>query len=283
MNTHCYIVPLHNGLECIRDNSGYMARLWLLPNLLSLDAPLVALAWQDLLARSTQLPLAPQARLSLGLSVWAIYLADRILDARRPYATAEAPRHQFYRNHPLAARTLLALVLLATATSLMLLPSAIVQAGVLVLAAVAVYLAAIHSGVAPRIPKEFAVALLFPTGTFLAAWVASPHPTALLLLFLPFFLLCLGNLCALETWEWRRWGSTGAGPSPAVRKLADTLPYWAALLGITCLTASPSPWYLASGISALLLATLAGFHKKLPPDARRVLADALLLAALIPR
>ncbi|MEO8663694.1 MAG: hypothetical protein ABI693_34880 [Bryobacteraceae bacterium] len=260
-----------------------MARLWLLPNLLSLDAPLVALAWQDLLARSTHLPLPPQARLSLGLSVWAIYLADRILDARRPFTTAEAPRHQFYRNHPLAARTLLALVLLATTVSVILLPSAIVKAGFLVLAAVAVYLAAIHSGVAPKIPKEFAVALLFPTGTFLAAWVASPHPAPLLLLFLPFFLLCLGNLCVLETWEWRRWGSIGARPSDAVRKLADTLPYWATLLGLISLAVGSAPWYLASGISALLLATLARFHKKLPPDVRRVLADALLLTPLFLR
>jgi len=106
---------------------------------------------------------------------------------------------------------------------------------------------------------------------------------ALLPLFLPFFLLCLGNLCALETWEWRRWGSAAPSPSPAVRWLADTLPYWAALLGIVCLAAGPAPWYLASALAALLLSTLAFFHNRLPPDIRRVLADALLLTPLLLR
>lgn len=54
------------------------------PNLLSLDAPAVALVWQDFLARTFGIPLRMPARLVLGLTVWAIYLGDRLLDVRGP-------------------------------------------------------------------------------------------------------------------------------------------------------------------------------------------------------
>ena len=54
--------------------------LWLWPNLLSLDAPLVALVWQDFAAHSFGHPLRLPARIVLALTVWAIYVVDRLLD-----------------------------------------------------------------------------------------------------------------------------------------------------------------------------------------------------------
>jgi len=57
---------------------------WSWLNILSLDAPLIAVLWQALLARTFHIPLRPSGRLALGLTVWAIYLADRVLDARTP-------------------------------------------------------------------------------------------------------------------------------------------------------------------------------------------------------
>ena len=58
--------------------------LWLWPNLLSLDAPLVAVLWQSFLAYRFSLPLRLSGCLALGLTVWSIYLLDRLLDARQP-------------------------------------------------------------------------------------------------------------------------------------------------------------------------------------------------------
>jgi hypothetical protein len=46
----------------------------------SLDAPLVALVWQDFLARCYPHPLLFPARMVLVLTVWAIYIADRSLN-----------------------------------------------------------------------------------------------------------------------------------------------------------------------------------------------------------
>ena len=49
------------------------ARLWLWPNLLSLDAPVVAVLWQFLFARCFQAPVDALAALLLLLTVWLIY------------------------------------------------------------------------------------------------------------------------------------------------------------------------------------------------------------------
>src|SRR6202035_5180189 len=89
--------------------------LWLWPNLLSLDAPLIAVLWQGFLAYRFSLPLRPAARLVLGLTVWAIYLLDRLLDARKPAALHEAARHRYYRRHSKLMTALLAIVLGADA------------------------------------------------------------------------------------------------------------------------------------------------------------------------
>src|ERR1700719_1801587 len=84
--------------------------VWQWFNLFSLDAPLIALVWQDFLSRCYPTVLHPTGRAVLGLTVWAIYLADRLLDVRRPATTTESIRHAFYRRHRAFAITLFALV-----------------------------------------------------------------------------------------------------------------------------------------------------------------------------
>jgi len=68
--------------------------LW--PNLLSLDAPLVAALWQILFVRCFRAPEDPLPAALLVSAVWLIYSADRMLDAWR--GTGGRPRHEFYRR-----------------------------------------------------------------------------------------------------------------------------------------------------------------------------------------
>src|SRR3954453_17574936 len=51
---------------------------WL--NVVCLDAPIVAVAWQWLFARSFQVPIARGATAALFLTAWLIYLTDRLVD-----------------------------------------------------------------------------------------------------------------------------------------------------------------------------------------------------------
>jgi len=257
--------------------------LWLLPNLLSLDAPLVAVVWQDLLARSTASPLRWPARLVLGLTVWAIYLADRLLDVRRPAVGPESARHSFYRRHRRgAALLLLAVVSADAAVTIFLLRPAVFHTGLFALAGVLSYLAVVHLGLGWRPPKEILVALLFVTGTFLVAWTwdaAEGRP--LLLPAAAFFLLCLANLVAIETWEWRELRVEASGrPQPLVLGLGAHLPLWTAALGAACLLFGSSPWFGAVGAAAALTAALTLVGRRLPLTVRRVLIDAVLLTPL---
>jgi len=71
---------------------------WLWPNVLALDAPVIAVAWQELFARGFGVTLEIAPRLALFCAVWAVYLADRWLDSRG--SDDRQARHLFPRRHP---------------------------------------------------------------------------------------------------------------------------------------------------------------------------------------
>ena len=257
---------------------------WLWPNLLSLDAPLVAAVWQDFVARSFHVPLRPAGRIALFLTVWAIYIADRLLDVRRPANAAESARHRFYRRYRASAGALLAVLLAADfAIVAFWLRPAVLRNGLAPLAAVLVYLAALNIGPSQRrIPKEFAVAFLFTTGTFLVAWTNDPaSPLALLLPAVAFFVLCLANLAAIERWEAAELRRTAPPAHPAARALARAALVWIPLFAAAALAGARDPWYAAVALSAAAIAGLLCLGGRLPLDARRVLVDAALLTPLL--
>ena len=256
---------------------------WLWPNLLSLDAPLIAVLWQSFLAQRFIVPLRPTARIALFLTVWAIYIADRLLDVRHPAVTAESERHRFYRRHRASAGYLLVGLLAATLAIIVLrLRPAVLRNGLVPLAAVVFYLAALNFGGARRqIAKELVVAFVFTTGTFLVAWTNDPaSPLTLLAPAAAFFLLCLANLVAIEKWEWEELRHGAEPPHPSTRALVRGLRIWVPAFAAAALLRGRDPWYLAIGASAGIMAGLvwAGPHVK--PEARRVLVDAALLTPL---
>ena len=118
-------------------------QLWLWPNLLSLDAPLLAVLWLNLFAVSAQFAVTPTATLTLALVVWAIYIADRLLDSLRHDASSAA-RHQFCRQHRAAFAVTLALLLAAIGWLLGDLQAHALRAGLVMIAVVAAYFAAVH-------------------------------------------------------------------------------------------------------------------------------------------
>lgn len=261
-----------------------MGPFWLWPNLLSLDAPILAVLWQSFLARCYGIPLRPAARVTLFLAVWAIYIADRLLDVRRPATTAESARHRFYRRHPRFGSWLLAAVLAATATvSLVWLRPSVFRNGMVPLAGALVYLAAINlARTGHPVAKEVVVALVFTTGTFLVAWTNDPvSPGALLPPAMAFCLLCLANLAAIEKWEWEELRRFKEPPHPMTRGLVRVVPAGAPLLAATALVWSRDPWYLAIGLAAAGIAALLFAGQRISHEARRLLVDAALLTPLL--
>ncbi len=262
----------------------HSAPFWLWPNLLSLDAPLVAVLWQSFLAYRFSIPLPPAAPLVLGLTVWAVYLLDRLLDARRPASVDEPARHRFYRRHSRLMLALLVLVAAADAAfAVSRLRPVILLDGLIPLAGVLVYLAVFHIwNPSSKIPKEVAAAILFTAGTFLTAWT-TPRRGTLAWAAVAFFLLCLANMVAIEAWEWRE-NSAQIRLHPITHWLARTYLCWVTLAVITCVLEAAitghSEWYTSIAVSAGACGLLFWFGRRVPLEARRALVDGVLLSPL---
>jgi hypothetical protein len=246
--------------------------IWLWFNVLSLDAPLIALVWQDFLARCYPTALHWPGRAVLGLTVWAIYLADRLLDVRHPASPLESLRHRFYRRNRIFAQTLFALVVSIdlAVTRIWLRPS-LFTAGLLLAGAVALYLGAFPlTAWGTTAWKKPIAALLFTAGTFLIAWSGTGHPVQELAWpALAFCALCLANLLMIERWSQ---GSASVGPRVWI---------WLVLLLIPVIASRHSNWFEAIVFSAAGLCALARWGRRMPGDARCVLADAVLLTPLL--
>lgn len=75
-------------------------RIWQWPNVLSLDAALIAVFWQSLFAVTIDHPSSLNAAIVLALSVWLTYQADRLFDvSKRPIDQLLSTRHQFAHKH----------------------------------------------------------------------------------------------------------------------------------------------------------------------------------------
>lgn len=265
--------------------------LWLWPNLLSLDALLVAVLWLHLFAVCWQVHISPIVTVVLALVVWMIYVADRLSDVlRADPQTALLPRHEFYRRHrKVVIRTLIA-VLGVTCVFCLKLDAPTFKFGVMLMIFVGAYFAVVHRVRAKwrtHLPKEAAVALVFGVGTFFPVWLHASHSNEAMLLALGLFILiCWLNLVLIEYAEWTSLsGRHSDAPHPT------TLAAGKYLLPIGLTTAMATGCLAAAGVerwvltavscSALALAVLGLCWRNLSLNKMRVLADATLLSPAV--
>lgn len=268
--------------------------IWLLPNLLSLDAPLVAVVWLWMFARTWGVSYHPtHGYVVLALGVWVLYVADRLLDAA---LHGDSPRcqarHHFHRKHwrKFAAGAVVASIA-ALATILMKSPMAIfsylIVEGVLVAGFFG--FATFTRSPADNIPyaKNILGGAAFAFGTALVAHVYFYDKGIQDLLlsreFIAFAVLCILNISAIDLWE-----HAECSPDPevkAVDELSLTLPL--ALLGTAVFLfawqaqepdKSSRPFFYAILTGAALLFVLNLKRAQFSLEALRVLADLALVA-----
>lgn len=284
-------------------------RLW---HLASLDAPTVAVVWSLAFAWAVHIRLPLWLVAVLALTTWAIYIADRLLDARKALrfdcVSILRDRHFFHWRHrrwfaPLSFFAVIgAAILVASRMAHASLPS-----GTVIAVAAFGYFARVHSssGLAQPTPrprriahnlilsKELLVGVLFTAGCLLPAWMRSaerPWPLALAAVF--FAALAWLNCHAIEHWEsqpWqlRPWRTGARSDSPnGVARDASIVALAGFFLALVFAATQPSAVRIAellaaAAASCLLLALLDRLRHRITPLALRAAADLVLLTPLV--
>ncbi len=261
-------------------------------NLLCLDAPLVAIVWQWLFARSFGAHLTWPLRVLLFLTAWLIYLGDRFADTiRLPVDAPRSERHSFCQEHVVGWWIAIVVIFVVDAAlALRTLDLQLFFLGGTLAAICAVYLFLNHlfGGRWRPVPmKEKAVGVLFAAGTTLAVVGQLPGLTiSFAFAVVLFAMLCTLNCLCIASWE--RELDTAQGktslltgwPSTerALRPLGLFIVAMALVLMIVWRFAAPL--WLCLAASALLLNRLQT-ATSLPRDNRTALADLVLLTPLV--
>jgi hypothetical protein len=277
--------------------------IWLIPNLLSLDAPLVAVVWLYIFAKTWRIDYHPwPAYAALALAAWGIYAADRLFDGMlRGGAGDLSLRHRVHRR---LRRVLAVAVPLAFCgamwISLHYLPTAVFSYAAVGTAMVAAFFISSLFAAAGEIPyvKNLLAGLAFSYGTAVGAHVYTSHGMALggggnvfsagafdLLgspEMLTFGVLCAMNITAVDLWERAR-----GIEDPEVRAADEIslimplalLAGFALLFAMRADPASPiRPFYYAILVAAASLLVVNRVKHQFSGDALRVIADLCLLA-----
>lgn len=176
-------------------------------NLVCLDAPLVAVAWLWLFARTFRIPLQVGNCVALFLTAWLIYLGDRLADSASLEPDGpQSLRQQFCRRH--RKLWIIVLALVAGFDAYIVWRTTALETflvGVVVGLLALIYLVINHPlGLIWRsLPaKELAIGILFTAGIFVALMPAfSFRQIPFALCALLFAALCALNCISIASWE----------------------------------------------------------------------------------
>lgn len=267
---------------------------WLIPNLLSLDAPLVAIAWLWVFAKTWRLGYHQwEAYAVLGMAVWLIYAADRLFDVAMASGSGipVEERHRFHERFKSIFIRLIWAVFVAT-TALVLLRMPIVIYNYLLLGAVLVAgfygLSMIQQSEKSEIPlaKNIMAGFTFAYGTAMMAHLfRQEYGIGDMLLsreFLSFAALCTVNISAIDMWEHAARSTdseTRASDELALTLALGLLGGAALLFALLDNSQATRPFYYSILSAAALIYVLNRNRDKLGTRLLRVLAD---LAMLVP-
>ena len=266
----------------------FAVRIW---HLASLDAPTVAVVWCLALAWAIDVPLPRWVPALLPLGVWAVYIADRLLDARPGIQSLDLDqlhdRHIFHWRHrrilvPVAAICSIAAAWIVTNR----MPGILRVHNSLLAAASLAYFARVHTKrrLFPPLSKEFLVGALFALGCSAPIWSRAHFAHAmqwcpLLTATATFVLLAWLNCRAIDRWE----SSSQRANRYSVSSLGMVLAGLATLCSVLLagLQFRVSWLLVCAAISALLLAALDRIRTRLTPVTLRAAADLVLLTPAI--
>jgi len=266
-------------------------RLW---HLTSLDAPTVAVVWSLGFAWAGGVRLPVWIPVLLALAGWAVYIGDRLMDARTALRNGDfeglRERHLFhYRHWRVLAPLAVCAAAGAAAILLTLMPAAARGRNSVLAAAALLYFTGVHSArrpawmerfwLAPIFKKELLVGVLFTAACALPALsrVAAQARLPLITAAVFFALLAWLNCHAIDRWE-----SLTYVLRPWIFRLACFLALAGLVTAILLIEhrARAAALVLTGVASSMLLAGLDRLRNRLCPLALRAAADLVLLTPL---
>lgn len=284
------------------------ATLWSAPaalrywHLASLDAPTVAAVWSLAFAWVAGVRLAAWVIALQVLTVWTVYVGDRLLDARaglsqranlrqpdidlrQQPANGLRERHYFHwRRRRILVPSACIAACAAACIAARCMPIVVKERGSLLAAASALYFTRVHAGRVRRLlRKELLVGILFTAGCALPS--ASP---AIAVPAIFFAALAWLNCSAIEIWETGKpdgertplaAGRPAQPRSIVPRSNAIALACAGVIIAATLLPFTPraAAMLAAGALSAVLLAFLDRARERITAVAVRALADLVLL------
>ncbi len=161
-------------------------------NILSLDVAAGAVICASFFGRLLEVSILPQGLTSLGLTVWIIYTADHLLDARKLKQDASTQRHRFHQRHFKSLLLVLIVAVLVDATQIYFIRSMVFVTGLALS-----FLVGIYFLIQQRIGflKEFFGTLLYTGGVLLAPLSVNDQlSSSIILLILQFGITAWINL-----------------------------------------------------------------------------------------
>lgn len=167
-----------------------VAKGYRLINTLSIDVVAGAVCSALFFARLLQVSLLPYGIISLALTVWIIYTADHLLDAKRVEGVATTRRHHFHQQYFSVLSLCLLLALVSNIVLLFFIREQVLVGGLFLICGVSMYLL-LHTYL--KVPKEVLISILYTCGVLLPSFMVTP----VIWQELPYWLIAQFTLSAL--------------------------------------------------------------------------------------
>jgi 4-hydroxybenzoate polyprenyltransferase len=162
-------------------------------NILSIDTALGAVVCSMFFAKLISANVWVYGKIALGLSVWIIYTADHLLDARKVKGVASSERHRFHQKHFRSLLILMILALVIDLTVVSFMRKSLLEYGFALSIVVAFYLVISRF---LKMLKEVFIAFIYTIGVMLPALADQEHLLNQwdILFMFNFFLIAAANL-----------------------------------------------------------------------------------------
>jgi hypothetical protein len=264
---------------------------WLYPNVLSLDAPIVAVVWLSVFAKVWNVSyVEPMLPVVLGLFVWTVYAVDRLLDCKMKPEGDFPLRHRFHQAHSRWFIIAICIALIITAVlSLSVLQWSIVQTALLpVIATAAFFIFSFFttSGARVSYAKNFLAGYAFAwgVGCGLVGLIGHSLPSNWMQLLVLPEMLVFGLLCAINVTAVDLWVKGSDELDEEADEWALTMPLL--VLAFFCIVLmradsyeSKHAFYISILVAVALMYVINRMRRSMSPALLRMSADLILLLA----